>query len=70
MNMPAHPAIIRATVAANGLLLSADAPLLALQREAGSDVGAVLAIPQLAALARLASRLSIAVSRTVTAATE
>ena len=43
MNMPAHPAIIRATVAANGLLLSADAPLLALQREAGSDVGAVLA---------------------------
>lgn len=70
MNMPAHPAIIRATVAANGLLLSADAPLLALQREAGSDVGAVLAIPQLAALARLASRLSVTVSRSVTAATE
>lgn len=68
MNMPVHPAIIRATVAANGLLLSADAPLLALQREAGSDLGAVLAIPQLAALARLASRLSVTVSRSVTAA--
>ena len=70
MNMPVHPAIIRATVAANGLLLSADAPLLALQREAGSDLGAVLAIPQLAALARLASRLSVTVSRSVTAAAE
>jgi signal transduction histidine kinase len=70
MNMPAHPTVIRATVAANGLLLSADAPLLALQREAGSDVGAVLAVPQLAAIARLAARLSVTVSRPVTAATE
>ncbi|AMK18518.1 MULTISPECIES: sensor histidine kinase [Sphingobium] len=70
MNMPAHPAIIRATVAANGLLLSADAPLLGLQREAGSDVGAVLAIPQLAAIARLASRLGVTVSRPVIAAAE
>ena len=70
MNMPAHPIIVRATVAANGLLLSADAPLLALQREAGADVGAVLAVPQLAAIARLASRLGVTVSRPVTAAAE
>lgn len=70
MNMPAHPTIIRATVAANGLLLSADAPLLDLQREAGSDLGAVLAIPQLAAIARLASRLGVTVSRPVIAAAE
>lgn len=70
MNMSAHPTIIRATVAANGLLLSADAPLLALQREAGADVGAVLAIPQLAAIARVASRLGVTVSRPVTAAAD
>lgn len=70
MNMSAHPTVIRATVAANGLLLSADPPLLALQREAGADVGAVLAIPQLAAIVRLTLRLGVTVSRPVTAAAE
>lgn len=70
MHMPAHPAIIRATVAADGRLLSADAPLLTLQREAGADLGEPLAIPQLAAMARLASHLGIAVSRPVVAAAE
>lgn len=70
MNMSAHPAVVRAMVAANGLLLSADPPLLALQREAGADVGAVLAIPQLAAIVRLALRLGVTVSRPVTAAAE
>ncbi|HEX7741418.1 MAG TPA: sensor histidine kinase, partial [Sphingobium sp.] len=70
MNMSAHPTVVRAMVAANGLLLSADAPLLALQREAGADVGAVLAIPQLAAIVRLALRLGVTVSRPVTAAAE
>lgn len=70
MHMPAHPATIRATVAADGRLLSADAPLLALQREAGGDLGEALAIPQLAAIARLAGRLGIAVSRPVVAAAE
>src|SRR3546814_14073794 len=39
MNMPAHPAIIRATVAADGRLLRADAPVPALQPEAGGDLG-------------------------------
>lgn len=70
MNMPAHPAIIRATVAADGRLLSADAPLLALQQEAGGELGEVLAIPQLAAVARLAAKLGVAVSRPVVAAAE
>ncbi|HKY82985.1 MAG TPA: HAMP domain-containing sensor histidine kinase [Sphingobium sp.] len=70
MNMSAHPTVIRAMVAANGLLLNADGPLLALQREAGADVGAVLAIPQLAAIVRLALRLGVTVSRPVTAAAE
>ena len=70
MNMPAHPAIIRATVAADGRLLSADAPLLALQQEAGGDLGTMLAIPQLAAMVRLAGHLGIALSRPVVAAAE
>ena len=70
MNMSAHPAVVRAMVAANGLLLSADPPLLALQREAGADVGALLAIPQLAGIVRLSLRLGVTVSRPVTAAAE
>lgn len=70
MNMSAHPAIIRATVAADGRLLSADAPLLALQQEAGGNLGDALAIPQLAAMARLAAHLGIALSRPVVAAAE
>ncbi|WP_150290320.1 sensor histidine kinase [Sphingobium estronivorans] len=70
MNMPAHPAVIRATVAADGRLLSADAPLLALQQEAGGDLGEMIAIPQLAAMARLAARLGVTLSRPVAAAAE
>lgn len=70
MNISAHSAMVRATVTADGLLLSADPPLLILQREAGGDLGEMLAIPQIAAIARLASRLGIAVSRPVTAAAE
>lgn len=70
MNMPSHPTIIRASVSAQGLLTSADAPLLALQREAGGDIGVALAIPQLAAIARLSMRLRITVSRPVIAATD
>lgn len=68
--MPAHPSIVRATVSAEGVLTSADAPLLALQQEAGGDLNGVLAIPQLAAIARLAMRLGVTVSRPVAAAAE
>lgn len=69
MNMPSHPAIMRATVSADGRLLSADDLLRDLQCEAGGDIGAALAVPQLAAIARIAGRLGIAVSRPVVAAT-
>ena len=62
--------VIRARVAGDGRLLSADAPLLALQREAGADVGDTLAVPQLAAIARLSHRLRVMVSRSVTAAAD
>ncbi|QGP80833.1 sensor histidine kinase [Sphingobium sp. CAP-1] len=70
MNMPSHPAVIRAMLSADGRLLSADAPLLALQQEAGADLGVALAVPQLAAIARLAGRLGVMVSRPVVAAAE
>ena len=70
MNMPAHPAVIRATVASDGRLLSADAPLLSLQQEAGGGIGSALAIPQLAEMARLATHLGIALSRPVVVAAE
>ncbi|MGC4252902.1 MAG: sensor histidine kinase, partial [Sphingobium sp.] len=68
MTMPTLPAIVEASISADGLLLSADEPLLALQRETGGDLGERLAIPQLAAVARLAARLGIVVSRPVAAA--
>lgn len=68
--MPSHPAIIRASISADGLLLSADLRLLTLQREAGGDLGAPVAVPQLAAIARLSARLGITVSRPIIAATE
>ncbi|WP_272799103.1 sensor histidine kinase [Sphingobium sp. AntQ-1] len=70
MNMPSHPAILRAALSADGRLLSADAPLLALQREAGADLGALFAVPQLVAIARLAARLGVLVSRPVVAAAQ
>ncbi len=46
-----------------GRLVAADPPLAALQIEAGSEVGAKLALPQLAAVARLVRKLGISVSR-------
>ncbi|WP_022682185.1 sensor histidine kinase [Sphingobium bisphenolivorans] len=68
MHMLAPPAIVRATVALDGRLLSADEPLLSLQREAGGDLGERLAIPQLAAIARLVAHLHVPVARPVVAA--
>ena len=52
----------------DGRLVAADAQLAALQAEAGSRVGAELALPQVAAIARLARRLGVPVSRPATAA--
>jgi signal transduction histidine kinase len=70
MTPPPHPIVVRAALSAEGRLLSADAPLLALQREAGASLGEPLAVPQLAAIARLAIRLGVMVSRPVAAAAE
>jgi len=52
----------------DGRLIEADPRLEALQRAAGGEAGGPLAVPQLAALARLAARLGIAISRPAVAA--
>jgi signal transduction histidine kinase len=62
--------VIRAHVAADGTLLSADGPLMALQVEAGGVLGGPLLIPQLATLARLAGRMKVILSRPAIAASE
>jgi signal transduction histidine kinase len=46
-----------------GRLVSADPALANLQREAGSDIGHMLALPQIATIADLVRKLGIAVSR-------
>jgi signal transduction histidine kinase len=51
-----------------GRLISADAELEALQREAGSALGQPLALPQVAAVAQLARKLGTRVSRPALAA--
>ena len=55
-------------VDADGCLIAADPPLADLNRRAGGGPGKSLAVPQIAALAKLAERLGIAVSRSVIAA--
>ena len=52
----------------SGLLISAGPELEALQREAGSELGQVLALPQVAAVTQLARKLGIAVARPAIAA--
>lgn len=63
MAAPVHGRVDR-----NGRLIEADPQLLALQVRAGGEAGGALAIPQIAALARLAQRLGILISRAVIAA--
>ncbi|MEA3042532.1 MAG: hypothetical protein QOH47_370 [Sphingomonadales bacterium] len=53
---------------AEGRLVAADPPLAALHASAGGDEGGVLAVPQIATLARLARRLGITISRAAIAA--
>jgi signal transduction histidine kinase len=52
----------------DGRLTAADPALLRLQEEAGSKLGAPLALPQLAAVARSAMKLGVPLSRSVIAA--
>ena len=52
----------------DGRLTSADPPLLRLQQEAGSGLGSLLALPQLAAVVRSAMKLGVPLARAVIAA--
>jgi signal transduction histidine kinase len=56
---------IRGRIDAEDRLVQADPELAGLQLRAGGEVGGVLALPQVAALARLAKRLGIVISRGV-----
>jgi signal transduction histidine kinase len=67
-SLPSDPGPILGRVDSHGRLIAADRELERLQVEAGSRVGATVAIPQLAEVARIAARLRIPVSRRVLAA--
>jgi signal transduction histidine kinase len=60
--------IARGRVDPDGRLVAADPRLAALHRAAGGEEGGALAVPQVAALARLARRLGIVISRGAVAA--
>ncbi|HTU12752.1 MAG TPA: HAMP domain-containing sensor histidine kinase [Allosphingosinicella sp.] len=66
--MSGEAAIVSGRLDAEGRLIAADPPLAALQAQAGGSDGGMLAVPQIAALARLAQRLGITVSRAAVAA--
>jgi signal transduction histidine kinase len=59
---------VRGRVDAEGRLVEAEPRLMALHRSAGGEEGGPLAVPQIAALARLARRLGIVISRGAVAA--
>ncbi|HET9427040.1 MAG TPA: PAS domain-containing sensor histidine kinase [Allosphingosinicella sp.] len=59
---------VNGRVDGEGRLIAADPPLAALHERAGGRAGGTLSVPQIAALARLAQRLNITVSRAAIAA--
>ncbi len=65
---PSEPRPVFGRVDKAGRLISADPALEALQRDAGSDIGHTLALPQIAAIAELARKLGIPVARPAIAA--
>ena len=65
---PSEPRPVLGRLDRAGRLISADPELEALQREAGSDLGKPLALPQIAAVAQLARQLRTPVSRPALAA--
>jgi signal transduction histidine kinase len=65
---PSEPRPVSGRLDKAGRLVAADPELEALQRQAGSGLGQELALPQVAAVARLARNLRIPVSRPAVAA--
>lgn len=66
LDAPDRP--VHGRVDSEGRLVAADPPLAALHERAGGREGGMLSVPQIAALARLAKRLGITVSRAAIAA--
>jgi len=67
-SVPSDPKSVLGRVDRDGRLVAADPELERLQVEAGSSIGAALALPQLAALVRIAQQLKIPISRRILAA--
>ncbi|MFL6764503.1 MAG: sensor histidine kinase [Sphingomicrobium sp.] len=67
-SVPSEPKPVAGRLDRAGRLISADAELEALQREAGANLGEPLALPQVAAVAELARKLRTTVSRPAIAA--
>ena len=67
-SVPSDMGPVTGRVDRDGRLTLADPPLLRLQEEAGSRLGAPLALPQLAAVVRSAMKLGVPLSRAVLAA--
>jgi len=65
---PTDPRSVSGRVDSAGRLVAADPQLEALQREAGAGLGSPLALPQLAAIVRMARQLGIPVARRALAA--
>ena len=65
---PSNPSPVMGRVDRDGRLIAAGPELEALQREAGSQIGQKLALPQIAVVAQLAQKLGIPVSRPAIAA--
>lgn len=65
---PNYSRIVTGRVDARGCLVAADQQLASLQIEAGSAIGARFALPQIAAVVRLARQLGVPLSRPVTVA--
>ena len=65
---PSEPRAVLGRLDGSGRLIAADPELEALQREAGSELGQALALPQIAAVAQLARKLGTPVGRPAVAA--
>jgi signal transduction histidine kinase len=67
-SVPSEPRPVLGRLDASGRLIAADPELETLQREAGSELGQALALPQIAAVAELARKLRTPVGRPAVAA--
>lgn len=67
-SVPSEPRPVLGRLDRSGRLIAADPELEALQREAGSELGQTLALPQVAAVAQLARKLRTPVGRPAVAA--